>query len=200
MKESRYRVLALSGSLRARSSNTEALRAAAMIAPSSIEVTLFEGVGSLPHFNPDLDLAGSDVSAAVREFRTQIGSADGLLICSPEYAHGVPGSLKNALDWLVSAPEMLYKPVVLLNISVRATYAYASLAETLRTMSTVLVETEAIELPPLGNRRDAASIAAEPEFATRVSKDFDSLIERMREYVARRPSLMAAALDAGLPR
>jgi NAD(P)H-dependent FMN reductase len=200
VKESPYRVLAISGSLRAQSSNTDALRAAAMVGAPSIEVTLFEGVGSLPHFNPDLDLAGSDVPDAVHRFRTQIGFADGLLISSPEYAHGVPGSLKNALDWLVSAPEMLYKPVVLLNISVRATYAYASLAETLRTMSTMLVETEPIDLPPPGKRRDPASIAATPEFATRVQKDFDALSERMREYVARRPSLVAAALEAGLPR
>ncbi|HEY0528267.1 MAG TPA: NADPH-dependent FMN reductase [Gemmatimonadaceae bacterium] len=200
MKESPYRVLAISGSLRAQSSNTDALRAAAMVAPPSIKVTLFEGVGSLPHFNPDLDLAGSDVPVSVHYFRTQIGSADGLLICSPEYAHGVPGSLKNALDWLVSAPEMLYKPVVLLNISSRATYAYAALAETLRTMSTVLVETNPIDLPPAGKPRDPASIAAAPEFATRVRRDFDALTERMREYVALRPSLIAAALDAGVPR
>jgi chromate reductase, NAD(P)H dehydrogenase (quinone) len=200
VKESPYRVLAISGSLRAQSSNTDALRAAAMVAPPSIKVSLFEGVGSLPHFNPDLDLAGSDVPDAVHHFRAQIGSADGLLICSPEYAHGVPGSLKNALDWLVSAPEMLYKPIVLLNISPRATYAYAALAETLRTMSTVLVETAAIDLPPAGQPRDPASIAALPEFAARVQKNFDALTERMREYVARRPSLMAAALEASLPR
>jgi chromate reductase len=171
-----------------------------MVAPASIKVTLFEGVGSLPHFNPDLDLAGAAVPTAVQDFRTQIGSSDGVLICSPEYAHGVPGSLKNALDWLVSAPEMLYKPVVLLNISARATYAYSALAETVRTMSTVLVETEPIDLPPPGERRDPASIAALPEFARRVRKDFDALTERMREYVALRPSLIAAALDAGLPR
>jgi NAD(P)H-dependent FMN reductase len=171
-----------------------------MVAPPSIEVTLFEGVGSLPHFNPDLDLAGADVPTAVQDFRAQIGTADGLLICSPEYAHGVPGSLKNALDWLVSAPEMLYKPVVLLNISSRATYAYAALAETLRTMSTVLVETDPIDLPLPGKPRDAGSIAAAPEFATRVRMDFDALTVRMREYVALRPSLIAAALDAGLPR
>ena len=200
MTESTYRVLAISGSLRAQSSNTEALRAAVMVAPPSIEITLFEGIASLPHFNPDLDLAGTDVPPAVHELRAQIGLADGLLICSPEYAHGVPGSLKNALDWLVSAPEMLFKPVALLNISPRATHGYAALAESLRTMSTVLVEIAPIELRAPGNKRDAASIAATPEFATRIRHDLGELERAMREYVSKRPALRAAAIEAGLPR
>ena len=99
-------LLGLSGSLRARSSNTEALRAAAMLAPEWATVTLFSGLAGLPHFNPDLDVEGAVLPVPVREFRAQVDAADALLICSPEYAHGVPGSLKNALDWLVSGAEI----------------------------------------------------------------------------------------------
>src|SRR4051812_40146447 len=112
-------ILAISGSLRSRSSSTEALRAAALLAAPRIEVKIFEGLAGLPPFNPDLNEEGPKAPALVRDFRARIGAADAVLICSPEYAHGVPGSLKNALDWLVSAPEMLFKPVGLLNISPR---------------------------------------------------------------------------------
>ena len=123
-----YRVLAISGSLRARSSNTEALRAAAFVAPTSLRVEMYHGLASLPHFNPDLDVEGAVAPNSVERLRAQVGVADALLISSPEYAHGVPGALKNALDWLVSSPVMVGKRVGLLNISPRSTYVSASLA------------------------------------------------------------------------
>src|SRR5882762_1143612 len=94
------RVLALSGSLRAKSINTAVLSAVQSLAPAGLGVTLHRGLGDLPHFNPDLDTATPP--AAVAAWREAVNAADVLLICTPEYAHGVPGALKNALDWLVS--------------------------------------------------------------------------------------------------
>ena len=158
-------MLAISGSLRARSSNTEILRAAALVAAPSARVELFEHLAALPHFNPDLDVEGAVLPEAVRDLRARIAAARGLLICSPEYAHGVPGVLKNALDWLVSGPEMVNKPVGLINASPRSKHALASLAETLRTMSATLVAGASIELPLGGRRLDAAGIAADAELA-----------------------------------
>jgi chromate reductase len=79
-----YNILAISGSLRARSSNTEALRAAARLAPASASVTIFEGLGALPHFNPDLDGEGAEPPAEIRDIRPQIPAADAVLICSPD--------------------------------------------------------------------------------------------------------------------
>jgi len=96
----------------------------------------YEGLAGLPHFNPDDDEDGRPVPLAVAELRARVIAADGWVISSPEYAHGVPGSLKNALDWLVSCPELPGKPVLLLNASAAGgDFAQASLAETLRTMS-----------------------------------------------------------------
>jgi chromate reductase len=184
-----YKILAISGSLRARSSNTEALRAAATLAPASAMVTIFDGLGALPHFNPDLDGEGAEPPAEIRDFRAQIAAADALLICSPEYAHGVPGTLKNALDWLVSSPEMLFKPIGLLNVSPRSTYAYASLAETLRTMSTVLVTGASVELPLMGRGLDAEAIAATPELAERLRGSLNALLEAAEDYRQRRDEL-----------
>jgi NAD(P)H-dependent FMN reductase len=99
-----------------------------------------------------------------------------LLICSPEYAHGVPGVLKNALDWLVSSPEIVYKPVGLLNASPRSAHAQASLAETLRTMSAVLVAGASIDLPFDGRRLDATDMAATADLAPLIRSALDALV------------------------
>ena len=161
-------ILAISGSLRAGSLNSEVLRACALLAPPPIQVTLFDGLGALPHFNPDLDVEGVVLPAHVKDLRRRIGGADALLISSPEYAHGVPGSLKNALDWLVSAGEMLYKPIGLLNILPRSIYAYESLREILATMSTLLIPGALVELPLPRSMLSAETIAANPEIADRL--------------------------------
>lgn len=157
------RILAISGSLRAGSINSAALEAAHLLAPAGTSVVLYRGVGRLPHFNPDCD--GADPPAAVRELRAEIGAADGLLIACPEYAHGVPGALKNALDWLVSGEEFPGKPVALINTAPRASIAQAALREILATMSARLVPEAWVTLPLGGRTMTAAEIAAEPEMA-----------------------------------
>ncbi|MFI5311761.1 MAG: NADPH-dependent FMN reductase [Gemmatimonadales bacterium] len=168
-------LLAISGSLRARSSNTEVLLAAALLAPPAVRVTVFTGLAGLPHFNPDLDVEGAVAPAPVQELREHVAAADGLLICSPEYAHGVPGALKNALDWLVSGPEIVHKPVGLFNASPRSTHAHASLTETLRTMSAVIVQGASINLPLGGRQLDAANIVAEPTLSRLIRSGLDAL-------------------------
>jgi NAD(P)H-dependent FMN reductase len=133
------KILAICGSLRATSSNTAIIRAAARLAPPGTEVVPFERLAALPHFSPDLDI--EPLPEPVADLRAQIAGADALLITSPEYAHGMPGSLKNALDWLVSAVEALDKTVVLLSASPGgAAHAHAQLAEVLRTMNLRLVD------------------------------------------------------------
>lgn len=182
--------LGISGSLRQRSSNTELLRAVSLLAPANVRVTLFSGLDTLPHFNPDLDGEGS-VPATVGDFRQRVRSSDALLICSPEYAHGVPGALKNALDWLVSFPDVVYKPVGLLNASPRATHAQAALAETLRTMSLTVVPEASIAAPVMGRGLNAEAMARDPELATALIGVIDALRRAAIAYRAR-PSLEAA--------
>lgn len=127
------KLLAISGSTSEQSSSTAILRAAVDLAPPGTEVELFTGLAALPHFNPDQDT--EHPPSAVLAFRRQIGAADAVVICSPEYAHGMPGSLKNALDWLVSALEPINKPVLLMCASpTAAPFAHGQLLEVLRTM------------------------------------------------------------------
>lgn len=135
-------ILALSGSQRAHSSNSILLQLAAAVAPSGVQVVIYTGIGDLPHFNPDLDTPARP--ASVELLRRLIASADGLIISSPEYAHGVPGSLKNALDWLVSGTEFPNIPVALLSASRHSTHARAALTETLRTMSGELCDAASV--------------------------------------------------------
>jgi NAD(P)H-dependent FMN reductase len=134
------------------------LRVAARVAPPGIGVEIFAGIDRLPYFNPDLDRELDDplLPGTVREMRAAIARSDALLISSPEYAHGVPGVLKNALDWLVGGPEMVGKRVALVNTSPHATHAQASLTETLRTMSVTFVDAASIAIAlPRGESDDA---------------------------------------------
>jgi chromate reductase len=175
MLNSRLQVLAISGSLRERSSNTELLRAARIITAEIADVTVWQGLDQLPHFNPDLDQGGAELPDAVRAFRAELERAGALVISSPEYAHGVPGSLKNALDWLVGGSEMPGKPVGLLTASARSVFAHAQLAETLRTMSARVVEDAVVVVPLDGRRLDADQIAHDKVLSAIIQNAIEAL-------------------------
>jgi chromate reductase len=130
------KILAISGSLRAESTNGALLRAAAALAPPGMSFELYgEAMAAVPAFNPDHDFEGAVAPPPVTELRALLAGADGVLICTPEYAHGVPGALKNALDWIVSSGELTDKPLVLLAASPSgATFAEAALRPTLEVM------------------------------------------------------------------
>jgi NAD(P)H-dependent FMN reductase len=174
------KILTISGSLRARSSNTELLRAVQLVAEPWWTFDHYDGLASLPHFNPDDDLEGATPPEPVRDLRARIAAADALLICSPEYAHGVSGSMKNALDWMVSDAAMIGKPIGLLNASARSTFAHPQLAETLRTMSATVVDGASIVIPLDGRRLDAAGIAADPALASLLRRALDALRNNLR--------------------
>lgn len=135
-----------------------------MLAPPDVEIVLYKGLGELPHFNPDLDHceAPQGVPSIVQALRQEVGLCNGLIICSPEYAHGVAGSLKNALDWLVGSIEFGGKPVALINVSARAIHSDAQLREIVAMMSARLIEQASITLPVQGSQLDAKGIASDP--------------------------------------
>ena len=156
------KILAISGSLRAASLNSAMLRAMGRLADKNMEIILYKGMGDLPLFNPDI--AASD-PAAVAAFREQILFSNALLIASPEYAHGITGVMKNALDWMVSCESFVNKPVAIINTSPRATIANASLREIITTMSAVIIEEASITIPILGARLDEEKIFHHPEIS-----------------------------------
>ena len=108
-------ILLVSGSTRSASSNTAALRTIHALAGDGIETTLYEGLAGLPQFNPDLD--DEPLPAAVAELRATIDAADAVLLCTPEYAGSLPGSLKNLLDWTVKGGQLYGKRVGSLSVA-----------------------------------------------------------------------------------
>jgi chromate reductase len=172
-------ILAISGSLRAGSSNTAVLQAMRSLAPAGVEVRLYDGLDRLPHFNPDRD--GADLPEPVAALRDLVAQADAILISSPEYARGVPGSLKNALDWLVGGSEFPDKPVALVNTSPRSTHAQASLALTLGTMSARLIEAAFVTVPLLGVARTADEIASDPSLAGPLRASLEAIARSVAE-------------------
>lgn len=162
------RILAISGSLRAKSSNTAVLQAASILAPSNIKIELYSGLANLPHFNPDLDC--EPMPNEVVSLRRQLKFSDGVIISSPEYAHGVPGSLKNALDWLVSSTEFPGKPVALINTNPRATIALSSLTEILVTMTAQIIKPANLTIHLASRGLSAEEIVADTELSKSLSK------------------------------
>lgn len=90
---------------------------------------VYKELDTLPHFSPDID--NDTPPEAVKDLRMQLASADGIFICTPEYAHGVPGTLKNAIDWTVSSMEMYNKPVSLITASSSGQHGHAAMLEIL---------------------------------------------------------------------
>jgi NAD(P)H-dependent FMN reductase len=168
-------ILAISGSLRAVSSNTAVLRAMASVAPAGVTITVYDRLADLPPFNPDLDVEGATPPAIVLDLRARIGRADAIVISSPEYAHGVPGMLKNALDWLVSSVEFPGKPLALVNVSARSVHAQAQLTEILTTMSARVIDSASVTLPLDGTRLDAAAMSADAAIARALRAAIDTL-------------------------
>src|SRR3954470_2870406 len=130
-------LLAICGSFRFGSAHQALLEAAARIVSARATMAFYEELAALPAFNPDADV--EPVPDAVARWRRALADADGIVVSCPEYAHGVPGALKNALDWVVGSGELMGKPIALLNASPQSTFAHPQLAETLTVMSARVV-------------------------------------------------------------
>jgi chromate reductase, NAD(P)H dehydrogenase (quinone) len=171
------RVLAISGSLRRGSTNTAALEALARLAPEDVKVLVYRDLAELPPFNPDDDVEDRPKPEPVETLRTLVGASDAIVIAAPEYAHGPPGALKNALDWLVASETFASKPVVLINASPRAFHAQASLRETLATMAARLVPEAFAALSLSGKSLTADEVLADAANARRLKESLEALRE-----------------------
>jgi chromate reductase, NAD(P)H dehydrogenase (quinone) len=175
--DSPLNVLALCGSLRKASINAALLRAAARLARPGADVEIADWLGRLPLYDPDLEdvIDEREVPRAVHALRMAVAASDAILVASPEYAHGVSGTIKNALDWLVSFEPFIHKPVAIINVSPRAHHADDALRETLRTMSAGLVGERSFAVELLGAHMDEAAMAASPEVAAVVGEAMAAL-------------------------
>ena len=126
------KVLAICGSTRIDSVNHHILHAIRHLAAHELDIEIYEELASLPHFNPDLDK--DPVPEPVVRLRQKIGAADGVVICTPEYVFSLPGSLKNAIEWMVSTTLLSEKPVALITASSLGAKAHESLQLIMKTI------------------------------------------------------------------
>lgn len=119
------KIFAISGSTKTSSTNGLYISAICQLLGKDFEVSIFPNIADLPHFNPDLDLAHPP--KVVHDLRKTIQEADGIIISTPEYAMGLPGSFKNLLDWTVSAASFSGKPVLALVASTQGEKAHQSI-------------------------------------------------------------------------
>jgi chromate reductase, NAD(P)H dehydrogenase (quinone) len=169
------RILAVSGSLRTNSTNGLLLRAAELVTPAGVTVAIYAAIAAIPAFNPDLDEEGATPPAPVAHWRAALAAADAVLISSPEYAHGIPGSLKNALDWVVGSGELVNKPVGVLSASSASAFAHPQLVEVVTTMNALMVPDAVAVLDVPRRGADAVQLAADPTVASTLQKVLSAL-------------------------
>jgi chromate reductase len=174
------RLLAISGSLRRASTNTAVLEALALLAPEGVKVLVYRDLAKLPPFNPDEDIEDEPKPEPVETLRELVRASDALVIAAPEYAHGLPGVLKNALDWLVASETFAGKPTVLINASPRAFHAQASLREILSTMAARLLPEAFAWISLTGKTVTAENILADAVCARRLAESLEALIAATR--------------------
>jgi chromate reductase len=175
----RTKLLLVSGSLRARSTNTAALVTLRLLAPPAASATLYGGLGDLPPFNPDDDV--DPLPASVAELRRAIHDADVVVFSTPEYAGALPGSFKNLLDWTIGddQPGSIYeKPVAWINTSPRgASEAYASLRTVLGYAHATIVEAACVHIPVTSADVDASGLIASPAIRAELSEIVPRLVD-----------------------
>jgi NAD(P)H-dependent FMN reductase len=189
------RVLLISGSLRAGSTNGALLRTAAAVAPLGIECVLYEGMADLPHFNPDDDAEGAAVHPEVAALRAEIAAADALLLSTPEYAGALPGAFKNLLEWTVGDAGTYDKRVAWINAAgpaapTGAADAHDSLRKVLSYVHADVVDAACVRIPVTRDAVGAGGTIADPALRERIAET----VATLARYVAQlRPEREAGA-------
>lgn len=179
-----FTVVGVSGSLREASLNTLYLRALALACPDHIEFKIYRDLAAIPPFTVDQD---ENPPEAVLHWKAFLGKSDMIILATPEYAHGMSGVLKNALDWLVSDYQLLDRPLAFPNVSVRATIAQSQMEEVLRTMGFTLVEScsprASINEPFINPELSAREIVADPKLGRRLMRFWHEIDAYLTEHV-----------------
>ena len=189
-------IVLISGSLRAASTNTAVLRTIQAVAPDGLTAVLYDGIETLPHFNPDDDGEGRPPPSVLAGLRGQIAAADAVLFSTPEYASALPGPFKILLDWTVGGDQMYRNPVAWINTSSRgASNAHDSLRKVLGYLSTDIVEAACVQIPVTGDAIGPDGPIADPQTRRRAIEVLTTLRQQpskhrspTRAIIARSPT------------
>ena len=171
MNTNNIKILAISGSLRANSSNAIILEAIKKMVPEKIEFLIYKGIAGLPHFDD-----AEQVPITVSAWRKSLQEADAVVICSPEYAFGIPGSLKNALDWTVGSGELVNKPLALITAATGGEKAHAAWLQIFTALSAKIPEGCALLISYVRSKLNAAGEISDTTTFDAVKKLIENLV------------------------
>ncbi len=155
------------------------------MAPEGVDIAFYEGLAGLPPFDPGLDLDPTDYHAPepVVELRRRLLEADGLLLCSPEYAFGMPGVLKNLLDWTVSMNALDRMPIAFMVASPLAgggAKAHQGLLWVLRALNVDVVKGASFRVDRIRTRMNQDGQIIDPPTARRLAKALEAVVNRIK--------------------
>lgn len=181
MNDKAYNIYTIVGSLREKSYNQALMKSFRDAAPKDFIVTPGLNLSELPYFNPDIDDVVNPIPS-VHLFRESLKKADCVVIFSPEYAHNIPGVLKNALDWIVASGELVNKPVVVTNTS--TTYlggnkAHESLKNLVNVLSADLLEEASFTVDSAFHKFDESGFLIDEAIAQKLN----SIFEIIRKHI-----------------
>jgi NAD(P)H-dependent FMN reductase len=173
------RLLLVSGSTRAGSTNTAALRTARDVAPAGVTAVVYDGLAELPAFDPDEQ---EPVHLAVAGLRAQLAAADAVVFCTPEYAGALPGSLKNLLDWTVGNGDLYGKPAAWVTVAPegRGDGAAAELATVLGYVGAAVIAPACVRVPVPRQAVGPDGMVADREVRTRLGTVLDTIVGALR--------------------
>lgn len=174
-------LLTICGSTRNNSSNHRLILAIGELFKGQVDLLPAVELSAIPVFIPGLP--ENDEPEIVSVFRNQIRSAQAVLICTPEYAHGVPGALKNAIDWTVGSGEFSHKPTALITASTDGRLGHAALLETLKVIECEGIETLNLLIQFIQTRINHAGEITD----STIKQNLVQLIEKLLE-LARQPT------------
>jgi NAD(P)H-dependent FMN reductase len=167
-------ILAISGSLRAGSSNHNILEALGKMMPSEINYIIYDGLAHIPAFDPGLD--NETPPAAIAALRNQLDEADRIFICTPEYAYGVPGALKNALDWMVASASFCGKPTALITASTGGENAHEAMIKILGALDSKLSPETTLLIQFVRSKMDAGGNITDPDTEQKLKELFNAFM------------------------
>lgn len=167
-------IFAISGSLRLGSSNHNILNFLSKLAPEYVNFTIYGGLAIIPPFDPGND---NDTPQPVTKFRDLIADADGIIICTPEYAFGIPGQLKNALDWTVSSGSFSGKPTALITASTGGENAHSALLKVLGAIDASLSDGTTLLISYIRSKMDTAGNITDEETGEKIRTVFANLLK-----------------------
>lgn len=172
------KIIAISGSTREVSVNLNLINAITELYKDKVNTSIYQNIANLPHFNPDFDNGNSP--EVVNDFRKELQQADGILICTPEYAMGVPGTLKNAIDWTVSSMEFSHKPTALITAGLSGLKGHKALMETLNIIEADIPETSQL-IVSFAKTKIKGDVIIDEETRLQVTRVMDSLLHLINQ-------------------